>query len=289
MERGVVFTARELIKTESGEGFRTGLGITAEELNYLVLYWDRLVSPTNNVIHFPLKNEEELIKCGILTRPRYVQKGLIDGGTVTDFYARTHALTLNVLRLNEKGVDWRMHFLNEQVSIHQEVAEQKEVIRFELADLLPVPQKDTPLHDILEFKERRSDELLALHEYLDELYTEVLRSGDLNLQRAKAISGLKKSIKDLNELNYHGWKSPLKFNISSSFEFNLNQIVSGASIAYAGMQSPHVLETLCIGTVVTALGGFIKVKPQIQSVLKNSDVRLAYLTNAKKEGLIVSS
>lgn len=286
MERGVVFTARELIKTENGEGFQTGLGITAEELNYLVLYWDRLVSPTNNIIHFSLSNENELIKCGILTRPRFVQNGFIDGSVMTDFHARTHALALNILRQDQSGVDWRMHFLNEQVSIHQEAAEQKEVIRFELADLLPVPQKDTPLHEILEFKERRSDELMALHGYLDELYAEILRSGDFNLQRAKALSGLKKSLQDLNELNSQGWRSPLKFNLSSSFEFDLNQVVSGASTIYAAMQSSQPLEVLCIGGVVTALGGFIKVKPQIQSVLKNGDAKLAYLTNAKKEGLI---
>lgn len=286
MERGVVFTTREILQTENGDGFQTGREITAEELNYLVLYWDRLVSPTNNIIHFSLINEEELINCGILSRPRFVQNGLIDGQVMTEFHAKTHALTLNTLRQSEGVVDWRMHFLNEQISIHQEDSEQREVLRFELADLLPVPQKDTPLHEILEFKERRSDELMALHGYLDELYTEVLRSGDFNLQRAKAISGLRKSLQDINELNNQGWRSPIKFNLSSSFEFDINQIYSGAVTTYAAMKSPHPLEVLCVGGIVTLFGGFIKVRPQIQSVLKNGDAKLAYLTRAKKEGIV---
>ncbi|WP_410751949.1 DUF6236 family protein [Citrobacter sp. U14242] len=289
MERGVVFTAREILQTENGDGFQTGKQITVEELNYLVLYWDRLVSPTNNIIHFSLINEEELIQCGILSRPRFVQNGFIDGQVMTEFHAKTHALTLNALRQSEGMVDWRMHFLNEQVSIHQEVSEQRAVLRFELADLLPVPQKDTPLHEILEFKERRSDELMALHGYLDELYTEVLRSGDFNLERAKAISGLKKSLHDLNELNNQGWRSPLKFNLSSSFEFDFNQIYSGVATAYAAMKSPHPIEVLCVGGLFTLFGGFIKVRPQIQSVLKNGDTKLAYITRANKEGIIFKS
>lgn len=207
MKRGVVFTVRELLKVNGGKGFTTGRGISTEELNYLMLYWDKLVSPTNNFIHISLANEEELENCGVLYRPRFTQQGGMDGARMTEFHAFTHVEALNMMRKNEREVDWRMHFFNNEVSIHQEAAQQKEVVRFELAELLPVPPKDTPLQEILEFKERRSDELQALHGYLDELYFEVLNSGDFNLQRAKALSGLRASLDDLNKLNGQGWRS----------------------------------------------------------------------------------
>lgn len=286
MERGVVFTACELIKTEKNDGFQTGKGISAEEINYLVMYWDRLVSPTNNIIHIDINNEEELIKCGILVRPRFLMQGCFSGSIVADFHADTHSQVLNTLRKQEGQVDWRMHFLNEQVSLPQKESEERAVLRFELFNLLPVPTKETPLHEILEFKHRRSDELEALHGYLDELYSEVLSSGDFDLHRAKALSGLLKSIEDLNSINNHGWQSPLKFNLSSSFEFDLSQLVVGASTAYAAMQSQHPFEILT-GAAIAAIGGAIKVRPQLQSVLKNGDPRLAYLTNAEKEGLLI--
>jgi len=286
MERGVVFTACELLKTEDGRGFQTGRGVYPEELNYLMLYWDKLVSPTNNFVHLSLTNEDELIKCGILNRPRFVQHGLMDGSRMTDFHARTHVETLNMLRKDEKEIDWRMHFFNDQVSIPQEISERKEAIRFELADLLPVPPKDIPLHEILEFKARRKDELLTLHGYLDELYSEVLSSGDFNLERAKAISGLRKSLEDLDKINNQGWRSPIKFNLSTSFEFDISQLFSGGATVYAAMQSTQPFEVFFLGAAITTLGGFIKVRPQFQSVISNGDPKLAYLTNAKRDGIL---
>lgn len=286
MERGVVFTSRELLSNEDGRGFQTGRAISLEEINYLTLYWDKLVSPTNNFVHLSLINEDELIKCGILTRPRFAITGVMDSANMADFHTRTHVDALNQLRRSEGNVDWRMHFLNNEVAIHDDKAEKKEVLRFELADLLPVPPKETPLHEILEFKERRKAELLALHGYLDELYFEVIKSGDFDLQRAKAISGLRKSLDALNSLNNEGWRSPIKFNLSTSFEFDLSQLVSGGSAVYAAMHSSQPFEVFCAGAAITVLSGFIKVRPQLQSVIKGGYANLAYLTNASKEGVI---
>ncbi|MBF4155321.1 hypothetical protein ISU93_21865 [Enterobacter hormaechei] len=286
MKRGVVFTVRELLKVNGGKGFTTGRGISTEELNYLMLYWDKLVSPTNNFIHISLANEEELENCGVLYRPRFTQQGGMDGARMTEFHAFTHVEALNMMRKNEREVDWRMHFFNNEVSIHQEAAQQKEVVRFELAELLPVPPKDTPLQEILEFKERRSDELQALHGYLDELYFEVLNSGDFNLQRATALSGLRASLDDLNKLNGQGWRSPIKFNLSTAFEFDLNQIVNGGLKALEALSSQKPLEIIGIESVVNLLGGFIKIRPQFQNVLKDGDPKLAYLTNATREGIL---
>ncbi|WP_414667411.1 DUF6236 family protein [Escherichia coli] len=286
MKRGVVFTPSEILRVEPGKGFRVGNAISEEHLNYLVLYWDKLVSPTNNIINIGVQNEKQLVECGVLTRPKFEYRDFSKPLDLAEIQTNSHIEALRTLRKEQGDVDWRMHFLNDQVSLHQESSEEKDVLRFELVDLLPVPQKEVPLCEILEFKERRTDELLALHAYLDELYTEVLSSGDFYLQRAKALSGLKQALRDLNELNNQGWRSPIKFDLSSSFEFDLRQIYAGATTALAAMASPHPFATVGVGTVVTALSGFIKVKPQIQSVLKNGDHNLAYLTNARKEGIV---
>ncbi|WP_269564515.1 DUF6236 family protein [Kosakonia radicincitans] len=286
MERGVVFTSRELLSIDNGRAYQVGRAVSEEELNYLILYWDKLVSPTNNFVHLSLHNEEELIKCGILVRPKFVKYGFMSANMMTDFHARTHVEALTMLRKDESEVDWRMHFFNDQVSIHNEISERKEVLRFEIADILPVPPKDIPLYEILEFKERRKDELLALHGYMDELYSGVLKSGDFNLERAKAISGLRRSLEDLDKLNNQGWRSPLKFNLSTSFEFNISQLISGGSAVYAAMHSTQPFEVFFAGAVITALGGFIKIKPQFQSVISNGDPKLAYLTNARSDGIL---
>lgn len=286
MERGVVFSAYEVCRLEGLDGFQTGAVISDLDLNYLTLYWDRLVSPTNNILHRPLNNERDLITCGILTRPKFFRPEITNSAEIPDFYTDTHVKTLSALRNKEVNVDWRMHFLNDQINISPELATKKEVLRFELGNLLPVPMSDTPINEILEFKERRSDELAALHEYIDELYKEVLLSCDFNLQKAKAMSGLKKSIEDLHKLNDQFFRSPVKFNISSSFELNMTQIYTGFTTIASAIQNPHPLEALSVGAVVTMLGGFVTVKPQFQSVIKGGDKKLAYLTKARREGVI---
>jgi len=286
MKRGVVFSPCEIISNEQKTGFHTGKGLNIVELNYLTLYWDRLISPTNNLMGIRLPKETDLIDCGILERPRYAVQGPLHSDGMAEFYAEIHAVTLDKLRRVEPETDWRMHFLNDEISISPDQAQIKTTLRFELDKLLPVPGETVPLHEILEFKQRRSAELLSLHSYLDELYQEVINSADFDLQKAKALSGLKNSVADLDKLNAEQWRSPIKFSISSSFEFNLTQVVTALGTGLEAFKSDSIGEALSYGTVAAILGGFIKVKPERQAILKNGDVRIAYLTKAKNEGIV---
>lgn len=286
MERGVVFSACELIKSDDGKGFRTGKWISPLEINYLALYWDKLVSPTNNIFHAEMKNEEDLIQCGLLTRPSFQRHGFFDGNEMTNFYAETHAKTIDILRHTEGLTDWRMHFLNDQIILKPELSRPSEVIRFELANLLPIPTENIHLHEILEFKQRRKPELIALHEYLDSLYSEIISSSDINLQRAKSLSNLKTAIMDLDRLNAEVWRSPIKFSISTSFEFDLTQIYGGIAGAALAVNGPHPYDILGgLGSVISVLGGCIKITPQLQNVLANGNDSLAYISKGKVEGL----
>ncbi|HAT3761097.1 DUF6236 family protein [Citrobacter freundii] len=288
MERGVVFSACEVLKTEGDEGFYLGKGISSLEINYLCLYWDKLVCPTNNLIRVGFNNEDELVRCGLLSRPDFQCHGNYYGGQIADVYAETHAKTIDVLHHKDATIDWRMHFLNEQINIVPELSRTSEVMRFELANLLPVPNIDVHLHEILEFKDRRKPELIALHEYLDELYFEVKRSGDFNLQRAKTLSSLKQAIIDIERLNQEVWRSPIKFSISTSFEFNLTQAFGACSGAWVAINGPHPYDILGgLGSIFSVLGGCIKILPQLQSVLMSGDDKLAYVSKGKKEGIFI--
>ena len=288
MKRGVVFSVCELVTINDGQGFRTDKWINPVDLNYLLLYWDKLVSPTNNVFHFRLKNEDELMGCGLLKRPVFRREYISVGEQMSDFYAETHAKTIDILRHQEGDVDWRMHFLNEQINLQPELARSSEVLRFELANLLPVPPEDVHLHEILEFKERRKAELTALHEYLDELYLEVKRSGDINLQRATALSSLKKAILDIDKLNHEVWRSPIKFSMSTSFEFDLTQLYGALTGAILALNVPPPYNIMSgLGSAISVLGGCIKINPQLQSVLSTGDRRLAYVSKGKAEGIML--
>lgn len=285
MERGVVFTRSELIKTADGRGFKTGRRINRLDINYFLLYWDRLVSPTNNIFHFGLPCEDELIRLGKLEVIKFSANSM-QGSFYSEFDALSQTKSMDLMRRKHKNIDWRIHSLNEELNFSDSDSVVKQTLRFDLCNLLPVPGPDVNLNEILEFKERRTDELIALHSYLDELYFEVINSGDFELSKAKAFDGFKRAIADLDALNSQGWRSPIKFNISSSFEFDLSQVLTAATAGVAALNSEHPLAMLSVGAVASVLGGFIKVTPKMQSVLKDGNKSLAYLAKAKVEGVI---
>ncbi|EOV9740102.1 DUF6236 family protein [Enterobacter hormaechei] len=285
MERGVVFTRSELIKIAGGRGFKTGKGINRLDINYFLLYWDRLASPTNNIFHFGLPCEDELIRLGKLEVLKFSFESMQDS-LYSEFDALSQTKSLDLMRKKHKSTDWRIHSLNEELNFSDSDSVVKQTLRFDLCNLLPVPGPDVNLNEILEFKERRSDELIALHSYIDELYFEVINSGDFELSKAKAFDGFKRAIADLDALNSQGWRSPIKFDISSSFEFDLSQVMTAATAGVAAMNSEHPLAMLSVGAVASVLGGFIKVTPKMQSVLKDGNKSLAYLAKAKVEGVI---
>ena len=70
-------------------------------------------------------------------------------------------------------------------------------IEFQLYNALPVPRADTEYVDILEFKARREDELLALRGHMDGLYAEIVRSADIPRAKIAALYQLDKSIADV--------------------------------------------------------------------------------------------
>lgn len=284
MKRGVVSAPGEIISLQDVNGFRTRKPLNEVDINYFTLYWDELVIPTNNVIHFKIPKEVDLISCGVLQRPKFVVESM-HLRDFPKFYLDSQIKTVDILRSQRKDVDWSMHFIGQEVSLPKEQADVSQAVRVELMGLLPVPTADTHLHEILEFKLRRSAELEALHDHLDSLYLEVMSSGDINLQRAKTFSGLMSAISDIDRLNDEGWRSPIKFDISTSFEFDLTQVYAGVATAFLASQHPNAVMTLATGAFA-CLAGFIKVKPVIQSVRKGSDPRLSYLANAHREEIV---
>ena len=285
MERGVIFLPRELIKHSNGGGFLAGKPITQLDINYFLLYWDKLVSPANNSFHFGIPFEKELVNLGKLDVLMFQVQNM-NSDMVPDFYAFSQAKSLELMKAKYKDVNWVLHSLNEELNFSGSDSVFKQTVRFDLCNLLPVPGPDVNLNEILEFKERRSDELIALHSYIDELYLEVINSGDFELSKAKAFDGFKRAIADLDALNSQGWRSPIKFDISSSFEFDLSQVMTAATAGVAAMNSEHPLAMLSVGAVASVLGGFIKVTPKMQSVLRDGNKNLAYLAKAKVEGVL---
>lgn len=59
---------------------------------------------------------------------------------------------------------------------------------------IPVPDKDVPIQDVLEFRARRRDELIALRHYLEDIYERIISAGDGALALEKEVERLQSAI-----------------------------------------------------------------------------------------------
>lgn len=69
-------------------------------------------------------------------------------------------------------------------------------VLLQLQNVIPVPNKDVPLVDILEFKEKRQSEMLALRHHLDDLYLQIGNSHDPAFALTSKKSALEQSAND---------------------------------------------------------------------------------------------
>nr|WP_279116722.1 DUF6236 family protein [Enterobacter soli] len=283
MERGVVALPYEVIKADSG--FKTGETLSALQVNYFALYWDKISVPKNNFIGATIPNEKLLEEAGVLDRPSFPVGNPIDVSEFPRFHLLTQLKVADQLRDSQKSTVWSIHQTGDKPLLLADGSVSKETVRLELENLLPVPDVNIELHEILEFKSRRAAELQALHSYCDELYFDVINSGDPRLQAARAFHKLKQAIEDLERLNREGFRSPIKFNLDISPEFDLSDCRAGIATILAAFNSPHVFETLTAGAIISVVEGFVKIRPRLQSMRKGGDMNLAYISNGKREGL----
>ncbi|MCY0791969.1 DUF6236 family protein [Morganella morganii] len=284
MQRGVVVSSELITRNKNDSGFTIQRTINPVEMNYLALYWDKIVIPSNNIIHTGVSNEDVFMESGVLERPRYSVNGAFNTDDYSDLQVKLQSKTVDVLREKIPDSDWRIHqfggdFLSRD-SFFSESA------RIELANLLPVPSVDVHIHEILEFKERRASELAALHSYSDDLYLEILNSGDPDLTKAKTMSKLKKIISDIDKLNNESWRSPIKFNLQISNEVDIAKIKSLYLTVAGAATTGHPLESLIVGGLCTFLEGYVSLKVGLQSVRPGGGNELIYLSNARKEKII---
>lgn len=136
-------------------------------------------------------------------------------------------------------------------------------IEVELYEALPVPSGDVAIDDILEFKERRSDELISLRNHLDDVYQKIISSEDIDRARLTEISKLSKSLNDLHKAYDESISS--KILSSVSVEVVVPNLIR-ETIVCAGLANLFGVPTP-LGGAIGAVGAVIKfnsgsVKPE---------------------------
>jgi hypothetical protein len=131
-----------------------------------------------------------------------------------------------------------------------ELSHETQALEIELYNVLPVPSDEVSLDDILWFKDRRNDELLALREAMDGLYLGAIDSSDGPRAKTAAIARLERSLRDLHKVVNESWAPKLlsRFKV----ELDVPSAVGGAAFGSAALNILPILDE-AIGVAASAI------------------------------------
>ncbi|MBT8364550.1 MAG: hypothetical protein KJP23_07565, partial [Deltaproteobacteria bacterium] len=227
MEKGIIAAPAKV--SGSGSLFRNERGLSSQELKYFLLYWDRVFIPTTNIMHLSLPDEDEMISTGIISRPRVTFSGSFNGETIAAAQLLAQTTIAKQLIENDKNIDWVVHQIGNEIILPSNEIIKQQAIRVDLINTLPVPDESVAIPDIIEFKERRNDELKQLHQALDDFYLEILASPDPGLKAKAVVSNLTNAISDLQNSASERWRITTKFDISAEINVHVKDILSAVA------------------------------------------------------------
>ncbi len=279
-KRGII--TPPAVFSEALGGIRMERGIRAEELRYLLLYWDEIVIPGNNLVYVQLPDERDLMACGAVSRPR-VKLG--PGNDVSSVLACEELVARDLI--GQDDTDWVLHQASPRLALLSESQIERNVLRVSLVNALPAPGATVQIADILEFKERRQSELVALHESLDEIYQGILGAPDRDLAKRSELARLSQAIDDLGRTTFGSFESRSRYDLTVHFNLDASKLASGVTAgAIIAAMSDGISAPLAVaaGALVSTLN--LSATAQYVFEPAQGKRKLAYLSRASGEGML---
>ena len=177
-----------------------------QELRLALLFWDKLIWPSSRAIFFRGGPDEQFLEqTGVLTRPDYTVWG--DGA---QGIAAGYIQAFVDLDKKEPGV-WALAQGENALLLKDRVLQARNGAFVELNRAIPVPDKDVPLNEILEFKTKRSDELRLLRAELDNLVATLNKATDKDAELVKLTSAVDAACADALKVGKE-WRFPVRLS-----------------------------------------------------------------------------
>ena len=148
-----------------------------------------------------------------------------------------------------------------------------------LYNALLVPEGNIPLEAVLEFKERRNDELLALRHYLDDVYLKIITSPDSSLTELSEIERL-----DIAIANYTKSIKEKKFSLTNtSLQANFSLTKAGAAaLAASSLAGPLGLSIASVALAGIVAGIDIRLGKGLKGN-RSEDTPFQYISSLHRE------
>lgn len=230
--------------------------VDLQELRLSLLFWDKLDYPTNNLIHFGLDPECQFLEgAGVLRR---TDIRVIGSGQMAQAFVQAHVAAFKLLDAKEPGV-WSVATGVNAVSFPEADLDLGRGVLVSLHRAIPVPDKEVPLQDVLEFRAKRRDELMALRHHLEDIYERVISAADGALALAKETERLQRAVDN-------------HIKIARETRFRLRLADVDASLNFAPAVGVGAITLLASGSVTHALAAAagsavlsVKVGPSLKS------------------------
>ena len=166
--------------------------LNPQELRFALMFWDKLVWPGMGLIKIEgTEDDQYLEQVGVLDRPVYRL-----AGPVQEVVLNSQLMALRDREAKQPG-QWGLLQGENALHFSDELYDPGKGAAIELIRAVPIPTMDTPLAEILEFKERRRDELLAFRQHMEALARNVYESADQSAELITHISEIQKVCSDL--------------------------------------------------------------------------------------------
>ena len=256
MKRGIVISPPVTIE---GKKFRSLSGnLDPQELRFSLLFWDELVWPQNNIVQLSSRNNPDvdfLERCRVLTRP--IQ--FYQGGDVATIMAHTMLSKFEELETREPG-KWSLAQGERAFNLlHPSTAPGAMI---ELLRAIPIPKNDVPLNEILEFKQRRRDELLDFRNHLESLSLQIAQSESPDILLSTKLVEIDSACSNLLAVGRE-WQFPMQLSsIKASLNIEPTKVAMYTGSAYLG--ATHFgLPLAAAAAGVAAAGSIINIKGDI--------------------------
>lgn len=284
MNRGIV-AIPAVFKKISDNNMQIGQPLSLDEMRYYALYWDKVVIPESDLVSINLPQQDSFVLAGALERIKipHVYEEVTASIFVDSIFHAQSVVAENLIK--DETTDWVIQQHGDECILLDEYSEKRNTLRIDLASYLPVPTGNVNIYDILDFKEFRRNEFIALHGYLDEVYEQALLSPDQTLASKRAISQMAESIEDLDKVTRERFKIFKKHNLSTVFNVYGKKIAEGLIMDFVSMAANGpMIPTVTLGNIIYAT---MKVSSESVPIFKpaNKNLKLAYLSRAQKDGL----
>lgn len=246
--------------TDTGGLYVRSSSLDPQELRSNLLFWDKLDFPKSRLINFADTSDTKfLAESGILQRSMSPILSF-RGGQVGQAMHDSQLEVFRELEKKEPG-SWSLAVGEKSVGFPDDDLKAGRGALVKLYGAVPVPDKEVPLQEILEFKQKRAAELQALRYHIEAVYQRVISAGDGALAWESEIDQLRFAIADHIKTSR---ESPFKMRLFD-LSAELNLVAIGSSLLASRAMHLPIPESagwaLLAGISVNIAAGLNKKKP----------------------------